>query len=348
MEMRAIEARPQDIQLNRNVKKNIAPQHLNIPSTAPIVENRAKPQAMTSSAYSSTKLFLLESNENITRTQIATQSLSLVARELHSIRNTLVKHIQSSSIDSKHQIETLSTNKNNLSSILKNSVFNGVPVLDNQLNLNLSDTQTSQFFINGLNINRMKEKAEQVKLELPNGKALIIQFDGKTNGQNFIKQLDKSLISLGMRASLSDDGNIVFKVKGKIENIHQQKVMVTGQGHRFPAGAANAFSIQEEPQGIAQLKLDISNTAGIKKSLEEVNGFLLKAQQSSEVIKKIQQKHQLNPMFVEPSYMGRNNKDVNQLLNKLSDKRHDFSNTFELLNVQANVKRQSVLALLKY
>ncbi len=147
--------------------------------------------------------------------------------------------------------------------------------------------------------------------------------------------------------SLSVNGDAA-EVKSAIQTALQQKVMVTGQGHRFPAGAANAFSIQEEPQGIAQLKLDISNTAGIKKSLEEVNGFLLKAQQSSEVIKKIQQKHQLNPMFVEPSYMGRNNKDVNQLLNKLSDKRHDFSNTFELLNVQANVKRQSVLALLKY
>ncbi|MBO0180346.1 flagellin, partial [Vibrio parahaemolyticus] len=111
--------------------------------------------------------------------------------------------------------------------------------------------------IPGLNVHRLSDKAEQIRLDFPQGQAGMIQFDGQSDGERTVKMLDRSLIALGMRASLADHGRILFEPSGKAYQQMQQKVMVTGEGHRFPAGQPNVLNLKSEPDGIAELGFDL-------------------------------------------------------------------------------------------
>ncbi len=58
----------------------------------------------------------------------------------------------------------------------------------------------------------------------------MIQFDGQADGARTVKMLDRSLIAMGMRASLAEDGTILFEARDTAYQQMQQKVLVTGKG----------------------------------------------------------------------------------------------------------------------
>ncbi|MCV5333254.1 hypothetical protein OFD71_33790, partial [Escherichia coli] len=86
-----------------------------------------------------------------------------------------------------------------------------------------------------------------------------------------MKMLDRSLIAMGMRASLAEDGTILFEARDNAYQQMQQKVLVTGEGHRFPAGQPNVLNLKSEPDGIAELSFDLGSRDGIKQTISKVN-----------------------------------------------------------------------------
>lgn len=65
----------------------------------------------------------------------------------------------------------------------------------------------------------------------------------------------------------------------------QQKVLVTGEGHRFPAGQANVLNLKSEPDGIAELSFDLGSRDGIKQTIAKVNQHIRQVQTSLEEAK---------------------------------------------------------------
>lgn len=225
--------------------------------------------------------------------------------------------------------------------------FDGQRVVDNELNLKLDRADIRRFSIPGLNVNRLKEKAEQIRLDFPQGNSVMIQFDGQSDGSKTVKMLDRSLIPLGMRASVTQDGNIVFEAKESAYKQMKQKVMVTGQGHRFPAGQANTLNLKSEPDGIAELRFDLSSRDGIKQGIAKVNQHLAQAQTSLEQARQYHSELNTQMQTLRSQTRLLSSEQTTEKLTQFHAAADQFSSTYQALNAQANVRRHTVVALLR-
>ncbi|MCL9776519.1 flagellin [Vibrio methylphosphonaticus] len=349
MAVSTVEVRPHSIKLSGQETTNIAPSQASEPSTS-LSKRYLTPQAnMAPTSYSLSGILLTQGQQQATSVQIASKTLQTVGRELTQVKRTLTQALTHGVSDA--MTASLSRSKQGIESTLDNARFDDKRVVDNELKLKLNSADVRHFSIPGLNIGRMSERSEQVRLDFPGHGTVIMQFDGQmdtqSNHDSTVKKLDRSLIPMGMRASLSQDGNIVFQAQESAYIAMQQQVKVTGQGHRFPAGQANTFTVKAEPDGIAELRFDLGSREGIKQSIATVNQHLQQAQSSLQESKHFQsqlnsQMSQLQSQSNLPSAT-----QVNGSLAQFSQQSNDFTSTFRALNAQANVRRHTVVALLK-
>ncbi|MDF5394209.1 flagellin, partial [Vibrio parahaemolyticus] len=170
-----------------------------------------------------------------------------IGKELTQIKRGLTQAINQGVQNVPGLQDTLVRSKATIQKVVEQARFDGQKVLNNELHLKLDKADIRRFSIPGLNVHRLSDKAEQIRLDFPQGQAVMIQFDGQSDGERTVKMLDRSLIALGMRASLADDGSILFEARDNAYQQMQQKVMVTGEGHRFPAGQPNVLNLKSEP-----------------------------------------------------------------------------------------------------
>ena len=347
MAVSTVEVRPHSIKLSGQETTNIAPSQASEPSSS-LSKRYLTPQAnMTPTSYSLSGILLTQGQQQATSVQIADKALHSVGKELTQIKRTLTQALNQGV--SPALTNGLSRSKHNIESALDQARFDDKRVVDNELKLKLNSVDVRHFSIPGLNVNRMSERGEQVRLDFPGHGTVIMQFDGQSQaqGDRTVKQLDRNLIPMGMRASLAHDGNIVFQAQESAYLAMQQQVNVTGQGHRFPAGQANTFTVKAEPDGIAELRFDLGSREGIKQSIAAVNQHLQQAQSSLRESKHFQS--QLNSQMSRLQSQS-NLPSANQVsgsLAQFSQQSHDFTSTFQALNAQANVRRHTVVALLK-
>ncbi|MGF1779220.1 flagellin [Vibrio nomapromontoriensis] len=345
MAVSTVEVRPHSIKLSGQETTNIALSQASEPSSS-LSKRYLAPQAnMTPTSYSLSGILLTQGQQQATSVQIADKALHSVGKELTQIKRTLTQALNQGA--SPALTNVLSRSKHNIESALDQARFDDKRVVDNELKLKLNSADVRHFSIPGLNVNRMSERGEQVRLDFPGHGTVIMQFDGQSQGDRTVKQLDRNLIPMGMRASLAQDGNIVFQAQESAYLAMQQQVNVTGQGHRFPAGQANTFTVKAEPDGIAELRFDLGSREGIKQSITTVNQHLQQAQSSLRESKQFQS--QLNAQMSRLQSQS-NLPSANQVsgsLAQFSQQSNDFTSTFQALNAQANVRRHTVVALLK-
>ncbi|CZF84148.1 hypothetical protein [Grimontia marina] len=346
MAMSTVEVRPHGIRLTSHEQTAITP------SRSPDQGSTATPKfplvkADTTSAYSVSKMLLAQGQQQATSVQIAAKSLQLVGKELSQMKSGLTQALSRGSQNVPWLKETLAKSKQNIETILHQARFDGKKVVDNELRVRLDSADIRRFSIPGLNINRLPERAEQIRLDFPQGQSVMIQFDGQSDGKSTLKMLDRSLIPLGMRASLGEDGSILFETQESSYRQMQQKVMVTGQGYRFPAGQPNTLTLKPDPEGIAELGFDLSSREGIKNTISKINQHLQQVhtgldqarQFHGELSSQINNLHQSKPVL--------SIEEVNTRLAQFQSSSDKFGMTFEALNAQANVKRHSVVGLLR-
>ncbi|MGF1750662.1 flagellin [Vibrio cionasavignyae] len=345
MAVSTVEVRPHSIKLSGQETTNIAPSQASEPSSS-LSKRYLTPQAnMTPTSYSLSGILLTQGQQQATSVQIADKALHSVGKELTQIKRTLTQALNQGA--SPALTNVLSRSKHNIESALEQARFDDKRVVDNELKLKLNSADVRHFSIPGLNVNRMSDRTEQVRLDFSGHGTVIMQFDGQSQGDRTVKQLDRNLIPMGMRASLAQDGNIVFQAQESAYLAMQQQVNVTGQGHRFPAGQANTFTVKAEPDGIAELRFDLGSREGIKQSITTVNQHLQQAQSSLRESKQFQS--QLNAQMSRLQSQS-NLPSANQVsgsLAQFSQQSNDFTSTFQALNAQANVRRHTVVALLK-
>ncbi|MBR9874610.1 MAG: flagellin [Vibrionaceae bacterium] len=300
-------------------------------------------------SYSVSSVMLTQGQQHATSVQIATKALQAVGKELTMVKRGLTQALNHGTEKQPALQNELARSKNNIHSVLEQTRFDGNRVVDNELNLTLNQADVRRFSIPGLNVHRQSERAEQIRLDFPQGQSVMVQFDGRSDGKQTVKMLDRSLIPLGLRASLSNDGTILFESSEKAYQQMQQKVMVTGQGYRFPAGQANLLNLKSEPDGINELTFDLGSRDGIKNTIVKVNQHLKQVQKSLETAREISAdlSSQMQSIRNQSNMLSPN--EVNEklaLLDALSSS-GPFTSAFKALNAQANVKRHTVVALMR-
>lgn len=346
MVMSTVEVRPHSIRLGGQEQASIMPTRSADSSTA-IKPRPAQVQADTASAYSVSGIQLTQGQQQATAVQIASKSLQVIGKELTQIKRGLTQAVNQGVQNVPGLQDTLVRSKATIQNVVEHARFDGQKVLDNELHLKLDKADIRRFSIPGLNVHRLSDKAEQIRLDFPQGQAVMIQFDGQADGARTVKMLDRSLIALGMRASLADDGSILFEARDNAYQQMQQKVMVTGEGHRFPAGQPNVLNLKSEPDGIAELGFDLASRDGMKQTIAKVNQHLRQVQTSLQEAKAFHGELNTQMRSIQNKTAQLSVDDVNAKLDSFVQKSGEFTSTFQALNAQANVRRHTVVALLK-
>ena len=346
MVMSTVEVRPHSIRLGGQEQASIMPTRSADSSTA-IKPRPAQVQADTASAYSVSGIQLTQGQQQATAVQIASKSLQVIGKELTQIKRGLTQAVNQGVQNVPGLQDTLVRSKATIQNVVEHACFDGQKVLNNELHLKLDKADIRRFSIPGLNVHRLSDKAEQIRLDFPQGQAVMIQFDGQADGVRTVKMLDRSLIALGMRASLADDGSILFEARDNAYQQMQQKVMVTGEGHRFPAGQPNVLNLKSEPDGIAELGFDLASRDGMKQTIAKVNQHLRQVQTSLQEAKAFHGELNTQMRSIQNKTAQLSVDDVNAKLDGFVQKSGDFTSTFQALNAQANVRRHTVVALLK-
>lgn len=347
MVMSTVEVRPHNVRLTNSEQAPISPPRSSSEPAKQGILRTAPAHNQTSASFSVSGVLLTQGQRNATSVQIAQKSLHAIGTELTTIKKGLSQALNQASGQSSALQSGLLRAKDNIDQILNAARFEGSKVVDNELKLNLERADMRRFSIPGLNVHRLSEKAEQIRLDFPHGSSVVVQFDGRSDGKQTVKMLDRSLVPLGLRASLSDDGTVIFESSEKQYQQMQNKVMVTGQGHRFPAGQSNTMAIKPEPEGIGELSFDLASRQGIKQSIVKVNQYLRQVQSSLSESKTIgsQLSAQMTTISQQSNLLSVD--QVNSKLNHFTASDGTFASAFQALNAQANVKRHSVVALLR-
>ncbi|MFH0232578.1 flagellin [Vibrio diabolicus] len=346
MVMSTVEVRPHSIRLGGQEQASIMPTR-SADSSAAIKPRPAQVQADTASAYSVSGIQLTQGQQQATAVQIASKSLQVIGKELTQIKSGLTQAVNQGVQNVPGLQDTLVRSKATIQNVVEHARFDGQKVLNNELHLKLDKADIRRFSIPGLNVHRLSDKAEQIRLDFPQGQAVMIQFDGQADGARTVKMLDRSLIALGMRASLADDGSILFEARDNAYQQMQQKVMVTGEGHRFPAGQPNVLNLKSEPDGIAELGFDLASRDGMKQTIAKVNQHLRQVQTSLQEAKAFHGELNTQMRSIQNKTAQLSVDDVNAKLDGFVQKSGEFTSTFQALNAQANVRRHTVVALLK-
>lgn len=300
-------------------------------------------------SYSVSSVMLTQGQQHATSVQIATKALQAVGKELTMVKRGLTQALNQGADKQPALQNQLTRSKENIQAVLEQTRFDDKRVVDNELTLTLNKADVRRFSIPGLNVHRQSDRAEQIRLDFPQGQSVMVQFDGRSDGKQTVKMLDRSLIPLGLRASLSNDGTILFESSEKAYQQMQQKVMVTGQGYRFPAGQPNQLRLKSEPDGINELAFDLGSRDGIKNSIVKVNQHLKQVQKSLESAREINAdlSSQMQSIRNQPNMLSVS--EVNEKLAQFDAfaSSGPFTSAFKALNAQANVKRHTVVALMR-
>lgn len=300
-------------------------------------------QTRAISTYSISSFLLNQNQQKATSVQIASESLQLIGKELMGMKRVLSQILNGQSQADITKINDLSKSKNTLENLVKQAQFDGKRLIDNQLGLNFNNADIRQFSIPGLDVHRMNEKRENIRLDFPQGQSVVIEFDGHSDSHRTVNMLDRSIISMGMRASLADDGNILFSVKDVAYEQMKERVFVTGEGHRFPAGQPNVINLKPKSEGISELKVELDSREGIKRSISTINKHLNNAHISLSQAKLFN-----NEILSQQDYKKDISIDqVYDIAAGFINSSETFLSTFQAINAQANVKRHTVLGLLK-
>ncbi|GLT16381.1 flagellin [Vibrio zhanjiangensis] len=346
MAMSTIEVRPHNVALTTHSQTSISPSR-----SAQSHSEGHRPKLLTHNnapaSFSVSGMLLTQGQQNATSVQIAVRSYQLVGGELSKIKQGLTSAMQLGSAQSPSLQQGLLAAKKTIEQTLEAARFDGKKVIDNQLELKINRADLRRFSIPGLDINRLSDKAEQIRLDFPQGHSVMVEFDGQSDGSQVVKMLDRSLIPLGLRASLSQQGSIIFEASEKAYGQMHKQVRVTGQGHRFPAGQSNIMTLQAEPEGIAELSFDLGSREGLKRSIAKVNKLLWQTRTGLEQANSIKAElnGQIQTLHQQASVISPD--QVEEKFKTLNLHSGSFSSALMALSAQANVKRHSVVALLR-
>lgn len=343
-----VEVRQQGVRLTGQGKTTIAPPMVADKARVPHSATSQQYASLPQGAYSVSKTLLAKGQQQVTTVQIAHQTLQHVGRELISMKKVLTQALKSNQPASPDTAQQVASKQQSIKQWLESATSDGGRVLDSQLRVQLEQGAARTFTVPGLNLSRQRHQNEQIRLDFPQTGTVMINFNSQMDDKQLVDQIDRSLIPLGMRAAATQEGDLIFRAKDADFNQMQQQVMVTGQGHRYPAGQPNVVKLQPEPEGVEDLAVNLGNRDGIRYTVGKVNQHLRQVQQSLDDIKAYQ--GELAKQMVQVKAQSRLG-DIETIEGKLDTVSNmgnvNFTTTYQAVSAQANVHRHTVVALLR-
>ncbi|UXI03094.1 flagellin [Photobacterium sp. TY1-4] len=340
------EVRAHDVRLTGQSQAGVVPSMVAEKTGSKALPGRTFDQAaMPKGGYSSMNVLLAQGQQQVSAAQIAQQALKQVGQDLFTVKRGLTRVLQGAQ-SAASLADQMSTSQQRIRQSLDQARNEEGRVLDAQLHFQHKQPVQRTFTIPGLNLTRQRDQSEQVRIDFPQLGSVVLNLDSQKSDKALVNQLDRALIPLSIRLQAGDNGALMFRAEESAYRQLEQQVMVTGQGHRYPAGQPNTIKVQPEPEGVEELAIHLGSQEGIRNSLSQVNQYLQQVQTS---------------LSETQAYLGAIDRRAQQvsaatlggevLESKLTSVRQlgeqDFRATFQAVSAQANVRRQTVVALLR-
>ncbi|KDM92212.1 hypothetical protein [Photobacterium galatheae] len=338
------EIRQQSVSLLKNDKATIAPPAPAGGTVSAIQEQQpaARP-AVVQNGYAIASELFSQGQQQLTRGQIAYQSLVTVGRDLQGMKKILTQMLGSSTAVTQGRIDQLQRHHNNVNQTLNHSRFDGERVLNTQLEFQPKGEPTQSFTVNGLNLVRQRQQSEQLQLSVPDRGTALLTMDAMKTDRQLSQMIDKAVIPLGLRAAATEKGEVIFSARHSDFQAMGNHVTISGQGHRYPAGQANRIKLQPEPQGIETMTLKLADGEQIRHTMRQVNQGLQQVQKGLDQLRNFQADVDSK---VGKAMATQSTDHIDEKLQTIRNNR-SFAATYQVVTAQANVHRHTVVALLK-
>ncbi|WP_146194533.1 flagellin [Vibrio albus] len=314
-------------------------------ATSSRVAHAGRPMtSATPGQYSASGVSLQRTQQQVTTSQVARQALGMIGKELQLMKRELTQSLSTASITLPVASERATQHQHTIRQILDGARVDGSRVLDTQLNVHYDREPNRTFTIPGLDLKRHRQQAELVRIEFPGQGTALLQFNPQVDDKRLARQMDRDLVPLGLRVQSDTAGQLLFSTSDGAYQKMQQQVMVTGQGHRYPAGQANLITTHPEPEGVEDLNVVLKSRDAVRQTLTGVNTWLRQVQQSVDTIKGHQS--QLVASAEARPHSPSDTETIQKKLTVVSQARTHFTSTYQALSAQANVPRHTVVALL--
>ncbi|KKC99809.1 hypothetical protein [Photobacterium halotolerans] len=338
------EIRQQSISLLKNDKATISPPAPAGGSVSAVQDTvQTQRPAVVKGGYTATSELFSQGQQQVTRGQIAHQSLISVGRDLQGMKKILTQMLGSSTAITQGRVDQLQRHHSHIQQTLNAGQFSGERVLDSQLQFQPKGDPKQSFTVNGLNLVRQRQQSEQLHLTVQDRGTALLTFDASQTDRQLTQQIDKAVIPLGLRAAATESGDVIFSTsQSDFQNIGQH-VTISGQGHRYPAGQPNRIKVQPEPQGIENIALKLADGEQIRHTMRHVNQGLQQVQKGLDQLRHFQADLDSK---VGKAMAGQSAESIESKLQSLQNSQ-SFAAAFQVVSAQANVHRHTVVALLK-
>ncbi|MDO6705537.1 flagellin [Photobacterium sp. 1_MG-2023] len=338
------EIRQQSVSLLKNDKATITPPAQAGGSVSALKETQTVSRpAVVQGGYTAASELFSQGQEQVTRGQIAYQSLVSVGRDLQGMKKILTQMLGSSTAITQGRIDQLQRHHNHVNQALNAGRFDGDRVLNSQLEFQSKGEPKQDFTVNGLNLVRQRQQSEQLQLTIQDRGTVLLSLDATKTDRQLTQHIDRAVIPLGLRAASNENGDMVFSAGHADFQAMGQHVTISGQGHRYPAGQPNRIKLQPEPQGIEQMTLKLADGEQIRHTMRQVNQGL---QQVSKGLDQLRAFQSNLDSQIGKAMSAQSSEQIDEKLQSMRN-HQSFAATFQVVTAQANVHRHTAVALLK-
>ncbi len=283
-----------------------------------------------------------DAQATVAETQASEVALIQTYRQLGQLKNQLGQDTS--------QANALAQNLRQLDQALQNQ-----GTLNSQLQPEvLSDTPSDQSYVlDKGDLLAAKPTNEQVRIYFPSSRSgVTVALPAGSSGQTVATSLDQALQKEGIQVTLNESGRLSFTASEGNERKLSEPILMSGQGVRVPAGNAVSVRLSAEKSTLSELADQVETTSDSQKRQQVQQQIQQLQQQIQQTVQQLRSyRQQVQNQAEQQSRAVESDLSQSQLLQSQRQLQSalgqtDYQSVAATLQAQANVTRQTVVALL--
>ena len=273
----------------------------------------------------------------VTNLQLAEKNLKLIGKELFELKALLRQSLQKLDNQKLNDLNTLIRQKQNTISKLKNQLdLDGNPILDADMKLSMRESSKS-FIIPNFNLSKLENVSEKIAIEIQNLGSIYLNLMKENNTENVVKTLNLFLAPYNFTSTIGKNGDIIFNSFGSYPQQDIKLAAIKGEGILYPNDKPELVSLKPFPSSIDNFDLDVSQRARMQDFMLGLDTTIRQIQAS---LIDIRQKQKESAAMI-------NQVNQNLQVKSISQQKPSFDFSYRSILAQANLHRNTVVALLK-
>ncbi|ENY71403.1 hypothetical protein G114_13223 [Aeromonas diversa CDC 2478-85] len=211
-----------------------------------------------------------------------------------------------------------------------------------------ASTRQVRYGTEPLDLLSAKPTAERLRFSFPlSGGVAEVHIPAGAQGEAVVKRLDQALKHEQIRARMSGKGSLELSIPEPLRRKLDEPVLVTGEGVRVPAGNPIPLRFKAAKGELGELQEGLGK-GDIAQEQNRIKRLLSEIEQSMRELKQYRQRMVAQLGQVRAKAQGLNERELESLQQELTGalRQGGFAGTMSGLLAQANVSRQTVVALL--